>query len=181
MTIINAYEVFSDGKSPLHNSLTAVQTLLGALLQEKVIDKKLCSKLLPKMNNLELAHFHFIPKPHKPGTPLRPIVASINAPTTNISKFLNDLLAPLFLKVTRETTFTNSIDLVRKLEKYAIDGHLMTTTNFITADVKDLYTMIPRIGALQALASFVEKYSKHGHIGNFFHRSSNANGSSHLG
>ncbi|CAF1650618.1 unnamed protein product, partial [Adineta ricciae] len=151
MTTTNAYEVFSDNKSPLHNSLTAVQTLLGALLQEK------------------------------PGTPLRPIVASINAPTTNISKFLNDLLAPLFLKVTRETTFTNSIDLVRKLEKYAIDGHLMTTTNFITADVKDLYTMIPRIGALQALASFVEKYSKHGHIGNFFHRSSNANGSSHLG
>ncbi|CAF1166874.1 unnamed protein product [Adineta ricciae] len=128
MTIINAYEVFSDGKSPLHNSLTAVQTLLGALLQEKVIDKKLCSKLLPKMNNLELAHFHFIPKPHKPGTPLRPIIASINAPTTNISKFLNDLLTPLFLKVTRETTFTNN-----------------------------LYTMIPRTGALQALASFVEE------------------------
>ncbi|CAF1513963.1 unnamed protein product, partial [Adineta ricciae] len=53
MTTTNAYEVFSDNKSPLHNSLTAVQTLLGALLQEKVIDKKLCSKLLPKMNNLE--------------------------------------------------------------------------------------------------------------------------------
>ncbi|CAF1691874.1 unnamed protein product, partial [Adineta ricciae] len=43
----------------------------------------------------------------------------------------------------------------------------MATTKFITADVKDLYTMIPRTGALQALASFVDKYSKHGHIGSF--------------
>ena len=65
MTTTNAYEIFSDKKSPLHHSLTAVQTLLGALLQEKVIDKKLCNKLLPKTNNLELAHLHFIPKPHK--------------------------------------------------------------------------------------------------------------------
>ena len=96
---------------------------------------------------------------------MRPIIASINAPTTNISKFLNDLSAPLFLKVARETTFTTSIDLVRKLEKYAIDGRFTTTTKFVTADVKDLYTMIPRTGALIALSSFVGKYSKHGHIG----------------
>ncbi|CAF4270976.1 unnamed protein product [Rotaria sordida] len=85
----------------------------------------------PKIDSLELAHLHFIPKPHKPDTPLRPHVAAIHAPATEISKFLNDLLAPIFLRVARQTTFINAIDLVRALEKYAANGHLKPTTLFI--------------------------------------------------
>ncbi|CAF1228513.1 unnamed protein product, partial [Rotaria sordida] len=62
-------------------------------------------------DSLELAHLHFIPKPHKPDTPLRPIAAAIHAPSTEISKFLNDLLAPIFLRVARQTTFINERNL----------------------------------------------------------------------
>ena len=51
------------------------------------------------------------------------------------------------------------------MEKYEADGHLTVTTKFITADVTNLYTMIPRIGALEALMRFLEKYSKRGKIG----------------
>ncbi len=65
----------------------------------------------------------------------------------------------------RETTFINDIDLVRKLEIYVKDGYLTETTIFITADVKDLYIMIPRAGALAALIRFLEKHSNHGKIG----------------
>ena len=86
----------------------------------------------------------------------------MHGPTTLVSKFLNDLLAPIFLKVARETTFINGIDVVRKLEKYVADGHLKLTTRFITADVTDLYTMIPRQGAL---ARFCFRHSKEGKIG----------------
>ncbi|CAF4253812.1 unnamed protein product [Rotaria sordida] len=111
----------------------------------------------PKIDSLELAHLHFIPKPHKPDTSLRPIVAAIHAPATEISKFLNDLLAPIFLRVARQTTFINSIDLVRALEKYAANGHLKPTTLFITFDVENLYTMIPRQGALEVLLQFLER------------------------
>jgi hypothetical protein len=89
----------------------------------------------------------------------------MHAPATRVSKFLDKLLAPLFLKVARETTFINSIDLIRALEKYAIDGRLKPTTLFVTFDVTNLYTMIPRQGALEALIGFLEKYSKHGKIG----------------
>ena len=89
----------------------------------------------------------------------------MHGPTTLVSKFLNDLLAPIFLKVARETTFINGIDVVRKLEKYVADGHLKLTTRFITADVTDLYTMIPRQGALEALARFCFRHSKEGKIG----------------
>ena len=76
----------------------------------------------------------------------------MHAPTTLIPKFLNDLLAPIFLKVARQTTFINSIDVVRKLEIYVQDGYFQSTTKFTTVDVSDLYTMIPRQGALQTLA-----------------------------
>jgi hypothetical protein len=89
----------------------------------------------------------------------------LHAPLTYISKFLNNLLAPIYLKVAHQTTFINSIDFVRKLEKYVADGHLTQTTKFVTADVANLYTMIPRIGALQALMRFLEKHTNHGKIG----------------
>lgn len=96
---------------------------------------------------------------------MRPIIASVHSPTTALSKFLNDLLAPIYLEVARETTFINGIDVVRKLEKYAADGHLKPTTKFITADVSDLYTMIPRQGALEALGRFCVKHFIKGKIG----------------
>ena len=82
----------------------------------------------------------------------------MNEPTTAVSKFLNDLLAPIFLKVARDTTFINGNDVVRNLEKYVADGHLISTTKFIT--VTDLYTMIPLQGALEALTRFCIRHAK---------------------
>ena len=78
---------------------------------------------------------------------------------------MNDLLAPIYLKVTREYTFINDIDVVRKLEQHAAHGQIISATKFITIDVENLYTMIPRQGALEALARFCIKHSKQGKIG----------------
>ncbi|CAF5170800.1 unnamed protein product, partial [Rotaria magnacalcarata] len=89
------------------------------------------------------------------------------APATLISKFLNDLLAPIYFKVAREYTFINDIDVIRKLEKHPADGHITSTTKFITSDIENLYTMMPRDGALHALARFCIKHSKQGKIGTF--------------
>lgn len=81
------------------------------------------------------------------------------------SKFLNDILAPIFLSVARETTFINDIDVIRRLEQYCNDGYFKATTKFLTIDVTDLYTMIPRDGALEALARFCMKHAYKGKIG----------------
>jgi len=78
---------------------------------------------------------------------------------------LNNLLAPIFLQVARHTTFINSIDVIRQLETYVTNDYLKSTTKFITCDVTDLYTMIPRQGALEALARFCLQNSKQGKIG----------------
>ena len=65
----------------------------------------------------------------------------------------------------RETTFIHSIDVVRQLTTYVANGYFKSTTKFITADVKNLYTMIPRIGAIEALIQFLEKHSNDHKIG----------------
>jgi hypothetical protein len=91
----------------------------------------------------------------------------MHAPATSMSKFLNDLLAPVYLKVTRKYAFINDIDVIRKLEKHSANGHLISTTKLIAMDAENLYTMIPRQVALEALARFCIKLSKQGNIGTF--------------
>ncbi len=58
----------------------------------------------------------------------------------------------------RETTFIHSIDVVRNLETYVANGRFKSTTKFTTVAVKNLYTMIPRNGAIVALIRFLDKY-----------------------
>ena len=89
----------------------------------------------------------------------------MHAPSTAMSAFLNDLLAPVFLRVAQVTTFINSTGVIRALEKYVSEGRLQSTTLFVIYDVANLYTMIPRQGALDALRRFLEKHLKHHRIG----------------
>ena len=90
----------------------------------------------------------------------------MNGSTNNISHFLDRLLRPLFDHVARQTTFINGIDLVRQLEAYEQNDRLLPTTQFVTFDVTDLYTMIPRNGALETLGRFLVKAASNGKIGN---------------
>jgi hypothetical protein len=87
-------------------------------------------------------------------------------PTIGVSHFLDRLLRPLFDHVAKQTTFVNGIDIVRQLEKYRDNSHMKVTTQFITFDVTDLYTMIPRDGALAALGRFLMTNSIDGKIQN---------------
>lgn len=88
------------------------------------------------------------------------------SPILPISKFLNDFLAKLYLKAARKTTYISGIDVIRQLEQYRNQGRLTKYTQFVTFDVTDLYTMIPRDGALEALAKFLSRTLKNSRIGN---------------
>ena len=79
----------------------------------------------------------------------------MHAPTTGISHFLDLLLRPLFNQVARRTTAINGIHFVRQLEFYRNCHRLLPSTLFVTFDVTDLYTMIPRDGALLTLNEFL--------------------------
>ncbi|CAF3313319.1 unnamed protein product [Rotaria sp. Silwood2] len=166
MTKTNAYQEITSGICPLADNLHLVILLLDHLLERKEITYEQYKKMYPNLKTLELAHIYFNLKVHKPDISVRPIVASINAPARLISSFLDQILTPIYNHVTKDITFINGIDVVRKLKEYQQQGYLTSTTLFVIFDVADLYTMIPRDGAITALTRFCKKYSINGKIGN---------------
>ena len=97
---------------------------------------------------------------------MRPIISSLKGPSIGVSRFLDRLLRPLYDRVAQHTTFINGIDLLRQLGNYRDRGCLCPSTQLITFDVTDLYTMIPRDGALDVLGRFLLHNSVQGKIGN---------------
>jgi hypothetical protein len=86
-------------------------------------------------------------------------VSSINTPTTGISKFLDQLIRPLFDKHARSTTIIDGVDLIRRLETYVENDYLKTTTQFCTFDIIDLYTMLPQEESLNILTEFLVQFN----------------------
>jgi hypothetical protein len=79
----------------------------------------------------------------------------MNTPTTGISKFLDQLLRPLFDKHVRSTTIIDGTDLIHRLDAYVANGYLKPTTQLCTFDITDLYTMLPQEESLDVLTEFL--------------------------
>lgn len=92
---------------------------------------------------------------------MRPIVSSMNTPTTGISKFLDQLLRPLFDKHARSTTIIDGVNLIRRLDVYVTNDYLKSTTQFCTFDITDLYTMLPQEESVSVLIEFLIEHGYH--------------------
>ena len=78
-----------------------------------------------------------LPKIHKPDCPLRPIVAFINSPLYNLSKYVAKLLEPLVN--TNGLSLKNSFEFVKKIAMLDIDSN----KRMVSFDVVSLFTKIP--------------------------------------
>lgn len=78
-----------------------------------------------------------LPKLHKPGIPLRPIVSFINSTTYELSRFLCELLSPLLNKSNR--CVNDSFEFVEFLR----ECHWRPGDVMISCDVKSLFTSVP--------------------------------------
>lgn len=153
----NAYQDL--GKmNPLESLIKRTNDLLFGLWMSRHITQKQYLTLKVKEEEAELAHLYFLPKAHKPKTPLRPIMSGLKSPTIAISKWLDGLLRPLFDRLSYDTTIQNGVQLVKQIEKWSQD-HLTSTTSFVTMDVTDLYTMIPQEGGVTAIKKLLEAYN----------------------
>ncbi|CAF3911750.1 unnamed protein product [Rotaria sordida] len=163
-----------DKEDPLPELIQRTNKYLLDLRLAKWITQKQYELLSIKPNEVELAHLYYLPKAHKPGTPLRPIISGLKHPTIKISKFLDDLLRPLFDKMAQETTVTSGFELVKKLQKWSI-LNMNGNTILCTIDVVDLYTMIPQVeGVLslkKILSRFVMQNNYFSYDGQFYHQS----------
>jgi hypothetical protein len=90
------------------------------------------------------------------GIPVRPIENTIRAPTRNISKFLDEILRPIFNDRCKTTTIIDGSHLNTELHtNYIKKGLLKSTTLFCTIDVRNLFTMLPQDEALNILMEFL--------------------------
>ncbi|CAF4541579.1 unnamed protein product [Didymodactylos carnosus] len=153
MAKTDAYTEISE--HPLKQMIDSTNKLLRDLLEQKRIPASVFEKLKPPQD-CELPHLYYNPKDHKPGVPLRPIVAGLKSPITPISKYLDKTLRPIFEKYTQHYTLQNTYVFWNHLDKHP------TTEDTILAtfDITDLYTMIPQKESIMALCRFLAKCGK---------------------
>ncbi|CAF4279693.1 unnamed protein product [Adineta steineri] len=154
MTKTKAYQVLGN-INPLESLVDRTNDLLYRLWASKHITQKQCKMLSVDKDEAELAHLYFLPKAHKPNTPLRPIMAGLKSPTMKISKWLDGSLRPLFDRLAVDSTIMNSVQLIKQVERWSA-RYLASATSFIIMDVTDLYTMIPQEGGVTAIKRLME-------------------------
>ncbi|CAF1584873.1 unnamed protein product [Rotaria magnacalcarata] len=107
---------------------------------------------------VELAYMYYNPKTDKNSITLRPIKNTIHAATTDISQFLDPFIRPLFDIHAQSRPIIDDGHLLRQLEQYVRNGHLKSTTLFCTADITNLYTMLPYDESLEILEEFLREH-----------------------
>ena len=143
MELLNSGDYYLCKRNPTARIELAVRTALKEAEQKELIDAH-TKKWLSPYHSLT-PQIYGLPKIHKPGTPLRPIVCTINSPTYEIAKMLAKILTPM----TGHTNsfIKNSTHLVEELRNWRIEQEDL----MVSFDVKSLFTNVPIDNALMIL------------------------------
>ncbi|KAJ8023755.1 hypothetical protein HOLleu_36289 [Holothuria leucospilota] len=104
----------SDPTTSLENK---IRKAIKELKEQNKLNKKPAKQLTPR-NSLS-PRIYGLPKVHKEGTPLRPIVSSINSPSYNLARHLAGILTPLSGKGI--SYIKNSQHFVERAKKISIE------------------------------------------------------------
>ena len=95
-----------------------------------------------------------LPKVHKEGTPLRPIVFTIGSPTYGLAKELSRILCPL---AGHTSSFVkNSNHFVQKIQDIPLDELDM----MVSFDVCSLFTQVPIDKAMDPISEMLERMNQ---------------------
>ena len=128
--------------------------------ERRLITDKNCEYLNPK--NCKYGQFYLLPKIHKKGIPGRPICSSVNHPTANISKFVNE-----HIKTYVPNTKSQIRDTQNFINKITQLGAIPEGALLATLDVTSLYTNLPNHEGLLAVAEHMRQDPTKGPIGNY--------------
>ena len=141
---------------PLPDLIERTNKYLLDLRLKHWISQKQYEQLCVDRNDVELSHLYYLPKAHKVGTPLRPIISGLRHPTIKISKLLDLLLRPLFDQISSATTVNSGFDLVKQLRQWS-NINMRQETLFCAIDIADLYTMIPQTEGVLSLKRMMDQ------------------------
>lgn len=130
------------------NPIPKIMKDVKKIISDSNLDEKLKKKLLPSCETVP--RIYGLPKIHKEGVPLRPIVNTIGSPTYELAKYVAKILKPLvgntdsFIKDSQD--FVNLI----KNERLEHDDIL------VSFDVVSLFTKIPLDEAIQVIKDITD-------------------------
>ncbi|XP_055691261.1 uncharacterized protein LOC129794533 [Lutzomyia longipalpis] len=121
-------------RDPTQKYQRMVNELVRDLYDKNVIDFE--EKMRISISNAIPPRMYGLPKIHKEGTPMRPVVSSIGSPTYALAKFAAQQLSPLSVN---QYNLRNSEELVSFLkDRRAPEDHVL-----ISLDVVSLFTNVP--------------------------------------
>uniref|UniRef100_A0A5S6PYN9 Reverse transcriptase domain-containing protein n=1 Tax=Trichuris muris TaxID=70415 RepID=A0A5S6PYN9_TRIMR len=125
----------SDPTDGVRRSLSALLTNFAMETGDKVLSK--IRQHIYYTSNKRCPELYGLPKIHKEGVPLRPVVSSFNSVTSKLCSYLNTILRPL--TGNRPSFVKNSKDFCNDIRQLLI----APTDIVVSYDVKDLFTSIP--------------------------------------
>uniref|UniRef100_A0ABD2W8E4 Reverse transcriptase domain-containing protein n=1 Tax=Trichogramma kaykai TaxID=54128 RepID=A0ABD2W8E4_9HYME len=129
-------------RNPLSKLRLNTATLLKEINNE--CEKKL-NRFQLSLSDTSLARAYGLPKIHKTGVPLRPIISLVGSPTYVLAKIFLDEIIP-FIKQPN-SHIDNSFDFMKKISNFSIP----TDYVLISLDVTSLFTNIPLDRVLDSL------------------------------
>ena len=120
--------------NPAQKDEDVLKKLLNELLLDGHISERLHSSVQP--HSLSPARIYGLPKIHKNGCPLRPILSMVGTPQYMVAKMLHTILKPL---IKTENTCADSFELVKMVKQLTIED----STVLCSFDIESLFPSIP--------------------------------------
>ncbi|UYV61846.1 hypothetical protein LAZ67_1006840 [Cordylochernes scorpioides] len=98
------------------------------------------------------AYIYGAPKIHKPGVPLRPIIAYHLSPAHTLAKYLAQLLSPIMKNNPNQYNITHPPSFVQEITQMQLPAH----HTMVSFDVTALYLSLPHALILNKLQSFLK-------------------------
>uniref|UniRef100_A0A8D8YVM4 Reverse transcriptase domain-containing protein n=2 Tax=Cacopsylla melanoneura TaxID=428564 RepID=A0A8D8YVM4_9HEMI len=120
---------------------TREKNILGKYVAQVTRCIAKCPKILVNLSNVvnpQIPVLYGLPKLHKSGEPLRPVVSCTNAPNVELCKRLTEIL-PGFLNFKPKHTIKNSLEFIERTKKLTIPPN----AKLISFDVKSLFPSVP--------------------------------------
>lgn len=130
---VSTYKVLS--KDPTISIQNRNNKIIDLYFKQKILSQATAKKL--KTNSAIPPKIYFLPKVHKPGAPLRPIVSFIGSPLYQTSQFVAEILKHGFIKDQKHVR--NSFSVVETVKDICLPkGYIL-----VSLDVVSLFTNIP--------------------------------------